>query len=138
MPDEKKVDETWKQQVEKEKEKEGQRKQKESGAGAPGEGQATPEEKELSFEDLVDKPEAKFTVLIASIATQVFVSLGLIEHPISKKKETDLAGAKFSIDLLQLLSEKTRGNLTKVEERYLEGVLHELRMRYVEVSKQST
>ena len=98
--------------------------------------QAPPtEEKELSFEEAVETPEAKFTILVSSLATQVLVSLGQIENPLSKKKETDLRSAKFSIDLLQMLADKTRGNLSDVEKRYLEGVLYRLRMGYVEASK---
>ncbi len=99
-------------------------------------GQAPPEEeKEMSFEEAVETPEAKFTILVSSLATQVLVSLGQIENPLSKKTEVDLKSAKFSIDLLQMLSDKTRGNLTDVEKRYLEGVLYKLRMGYVEATK---
>ncbi len=93
------------------------------------------EDKELSFEEAVESPEAKFTILVSSLATQVLVSLGQIENPLSKKKEVDLRGAKFSIDLLQMLADKTRGNLSDVEKRYLEGVLYQLRMGFVEASK---
>jgi hypothetical protein len=98
--------------------------------------QAPPaEDKEMSFEEAVETPEAKFTILVSSIATQVLVSLGQIENPLSKKKEVDLKSAKFSIDLLQVLADRTRGNLTDVEKRYLEGVLYQLRMGYVEARK---
>ncbi|MBM4032748.1 MAG: DUF1844 domain-containing protein [Planctomycetes bacterium] len=93
------------------------------------------EEKELSYEEAVETPEAKFAILVRSIATQVFVSLGQIENPLTKKKEVDLKSAKFSIDLLQMLSDKTRGNLTDDEKRFLESVLYTLRMGYVEASK---
>ena len=100
------------------------------------EGQVTPaEEKEMSFEEAVETPEAKFTILVRSLATQVLVSLGQIENPLNQKKEVDLKSAKFSIDLLQMLADKTRGNLTDVEKRYLESVLYQLRMGYVEASK---
>jgi len=92
-----------------------------------------PEEK--PFEEMVDTPEAKFTILVSSIATQVLVSLGAIENPLSKKKEVDLKSAKFSIDLLQLLADKTRGNLTATEKSYLDDVLYKLRMGYVAASK---
>ena len=96
---------------------------------------AAKEEKEMSFEEAVETPEAKFTILVSSLATQVLVSLGQIENPLTKKKLADLKSAKFSIDLLQMLSDKTRGNLADVEKRYLEGVLYKLRMGYVEASK---
>ena len=48
----------------------------------------------------------------------------------------DLAMARHDIDLLTMLQEKTRGNLTGEEERILENALYELRMRYVELSKE--
>jgi hypothetical protein len=92
-------------------------------------------EKEMSFEEAVETPEVKFTILVSSLATQVLVSLGQIENPLSKKKQLDLKSAKFSIDLLQMLADKTRGNLSDVEKHYLEGVLYKLRMGYVEASK---
>lgn len=92
-------------------------------------------EKEMSFEEAVETPEAKFTILVSSLATQVLVSLGQIENPLSKKKEVDLKSARFSIDLLQMLADKTRGNLSDLEKRYLDGVLYKLRMGYVEASK---
>lgn len=105
-------------------------------AQSSGRTQATArEEKEMSWEEAVETPEAKFTILVSSLATQVLVSLGQIENPLSKKKEVDLKSAKFSIDLLQMLSDKTRGNLTDLEKRYLEGVLYKLRMSYVDASK---
>jgi len=131
MPEEKKIDEDYKEQVNKEKGKE------KEGKGEPSEEQkATAEDqKKPSLEEMIATPEAKFTVLVSSVATQVLVSLGQVENPISKKKETDLESAKFSIDLLQVLADKTRGNLTDAEKRYLEGVLHKLRMCYVQASK---
>jgi hypothetical protein len=92
-------------------------------------------EQELDFDKLAETAEAKFTILVSSIATQVLVSLGQIENPLTKRKDVDLRGAKFSIDLLQLLADKTRGNLSDVEKRYLEGVLYRLRMSYVEAAK---
>ena len=106
------------------------------GQAPDAQGQAPPaEDKEMSFEEAVETPEAKFTILVRSVATQVLVSLGQIENPLSKKKEVDLKSAKFSIDLLQMLADKTRGNLMDVEKRYLEGVLYQLRMGYVGASK---
>lgn len=77
------------------------------------------------------KTRATLPVLINSIATQVFVSLGVVENPLTGERTKDLDSARFSIDLLSVLSEKTQGNLSEMEKRYLEGVLYELRMRFV-------
>ena len=61
------------------------------GQAPDAQGQAPPaEDKEMSFEEAVETPEAKFTILVRSIATQVLVSLGQIENPLSTKKEVDL------------------------------------------------
>lgn len=123
MPDEKPADESGKEQVGKEPAQDAARPD-----GRPGRGQGP-------LADKLETPEAKFTMLVSSLATQALVCLGEIENPVSAKKETDLDGAKFSIDLLQMLADKTRGNLSDLEKRYLEGVLYDLRMRFVEASK---
>jgi len=86
-------------------------------------------------EEAVETPKAEFVVIVHSIATQALVSLGKIKNPLTNRKEVDLKGAKFSVDLLQVLAEKTRGNLTETEERYLQGILYQLRMAYVEAAK---
>ncbi len=80
-------------------------------------------------------PKADFLTLVASLAGQATIHLGLVEHPIKKKVETDLRQARYTIDLLGVLEEKTRGNLTDEEQRVLAHVLTDLRLRYVEASK---
>jgi hypothetical protein len=137
MPDEKRIDEAWKNRVRQEKtqaEEDGGPAPEPSEEPQPQEAASDRERRKALFEKL-DTPEAKFTVLVSSLVTQALVSLGEVEHPISKQKEVDLESARFSIDLLQVLSEKTRGNLTDLEKRYLEGVLYDLRMRFVEASE---
>ena len=86
-------------------------------------------------EEAVETPKAEFAVIVSSIATQALVSLGKIKNPLTDKKQVDLRSAKFSVDLLQVLADKTRGNPTESEERYLQGVLYQLRMAYVEAAK---
>ncbi|MFP4057301.1 MAG: DUF1844 domain-containing protein [Candidatus Brocadiia bacterium] len=97
-----------------------------------GEGGAASQQSQQRLREHLQSPEAKFTLLVSSLATQALVSLGVIENPLSKKTEVDLQSAQFSIDLLDALSQKTSGNLTETEDRYLQGVLHDLRMRFVE------
>jgi hypothetical protein len=63
--------------------------------------------------------------------------LGEVPHPDTEKVERDLPLAKQNIDLLGLLEEKTKGNLTGDEERLLHQVLFDLRMRYVELTKKT-
>jgi hypothetical protein len=58
-----------------------------------------------------------------------------VENPFSKTKEQNLDQAKFTIDTLQIIKDKTSGNLTDGETKLLETALYDLRMRYVEKSK---
>ena len=62
------------------------------------------------------------------------IGLGLVENPISKKREPDLDQAKFTIDTLEMLQEKTQGNLSEGEASALHGLLYDLRMRYVQAA----
>ncbi|WP_022670839.1 DUF1844 domain-containing protein [Hippea alviniae] len=76
-----------------------------------------------------DKP--KFADLILSLAQSVYVLLGVVEDPFSKEKKIDLKQAKYTIDLIEVLKEKTEGNLLKDEQELLEEVLYDLRMKYL-------
>ena len=129
MPDEKKVDQGWKKKVQDEK---GPQEQAQESQAA--EEQPQDESAEEPLTDKIERPQPEFTVLVSSLATQALIGLGLMEHPISKTKEPDLDSAKFSIDLLQMLTDKTRGNLTDLEKRYLEAILYDIRMKFVEIS----
>jgi len=74
---------------------------------------------------------------VLSLAHTAAVHFGDVGDPVSGTKESNLPAAQQMIDILALLEEKTRGNLTTEERRLLEQVLFELRMRYVEVSGES-
>ena len=75
--------------------------------------------------------EIDFTTFCVSLASSAFVHLGDIPHPESQKAEPNLVLAKQTIDLLGMLQAKTRGNLTGEEEKLLEHLLADLRLRYV-------
>jgi hypothetical protein len=76
-----------------------------------------------------------FIAFVLSLAHTAAVHFGDVPDPVSgSKTQPDLAAAQQMIDILALLEEKTRGNLTPEERRLLEQVLFELRMRYVEAS----
>ncbi len=79
-------------------------------------------------------PKGDFAALISMLATQALFSLGLLQVKGQEKKEPDLMLAKYNIDMLEALQEKTRGNLTKEEEGVLEKTLGELRMGYVDIA----
>ena len=76
-------------------------------------------------------PEINFATFIFSLNSSCLVQLGLIGDPGTGKKEKNLALAKQTIDILGMLEEKTRGNLTKDEENMLKSILYDLRIIYV-------
>ena len=79
-----------------------------------------------------------FAAFVLSLAHTTAVHLGDVPDPISgRKAETNLPAAQQMIDILALLDEKTRGNLTAEERQLLEQILYELRLRFVEVRKDS-
>jgi len=75
-------------------------------------------------------PSLDFSTFILSLSSSVLINLGVLEHPVTKKSEKDTAAAKQTIDLISLLQEKTRGNLTDDEARLIEDLLTELRLQY--------
>ncbi len=79
-------------------------------------------------------PPVSFSTFILSLNTSALVHLGKIPDPITKEKKVDLVLARHTIDTLDMLKEKTRGNLTKEEENLLESILYELRILYVKAS----
>jgi len=79
-------------------------------------------------------PEVDFTNFIFSLSTSVLIQLGEIQDPFTQKSAKNLPLAKQTIDLIGMLKEKTKGNLTPEEERVMEYVLYDLRMRYVKAA----
>jgi len=80
-------------------------------------------------------PEINFSTFVISLSTQALMHLGEIANPLSGKVETDVPTAKQMIDILGMLRDKTKGNLSPNEERLLEDILFDLRMKYVEAVK---
>jgi hypothetical protein len=76
-----------------------------------------------------------FVAFVVSLASTAAVHFGDVPNPVSgEQEEPDLASARQMIDILTMLEEKTRGNLTAEERTVLEQVLYELRMRFVQVA----
>jgi hypothetical protein len=107
----KNIDEAWKKAVEKDKEN------PKNGGGFVS-------------------PDANFNFFVTTIALQASINLGVMENPATGKKEQNLPQAKFIIDTLAVLKEKTKGNLTPEEGNLLENVLYELRMQYIVSSRE--
>jgi hypothetical protein len=113
------IDEDWKVQAQKEKEVLASEQEKAAEQHEKGERQF---------------PPADFFGLISLLATQSLFAMGLIVEKEGQKPEPDLQLAKYNIDLLTMLEEKTKNNLSKEEEEMLQGTLYQLRMAYVKVS----
>ncbi len=96
-------------------------------------------EAELSEEDFdpenfpgADDP-ASFVNFMMTLASQAAASLGAAPHPATGQRSVDLETGKYWIDVLSMLSEKTKGNLHTQEAKLLEGLLSDLRMQYVQL-----
>jgi hypothetical protein len=94
-------------------------------------------EKKQAEENLEQQPEleASFPVFISSLGMQALLALGEIENPLTKKKEPNLNQARYIIDTIQMLQEKTSANVTKEEKQMLEDILYQLRLIYVQKTK---
>lgn len=80
-----------------------------------------------------------FIALITSLASTCWMQLGKVPNPMTNKIEKELENAKFTIDLLRMLKDKTQGNLTADEERLLLSVITDLELNYAdEVKRESS
>jgi hypothetical protein len=77
------------------------------------------------------RPPIDFPSYILSYYTQGLVLLGEVPNPYTNKKEEDVEAARHTIDILSMLEQKTKGNLGSDEQQLLEGVLYELRMKFM-------
>jgi Domain of unknown function (DUF1844) len=77
------------------------------------------------------KLEATFSTLIISIASSAVVGMGLEKNPQTGKIEKNPEMAQYSIDLLVILRDKTRGNLTDAEKNYLDAIIQDLQMKFI-------
>lgn len=77
-------------------------------------------------------PKIDFSSFILSLYSSGLVQLGAVEDPSTGKKTINLAMAQHSIDMIAMIEEKTRGNLTRDEENLLKTLLAEIRLAFVE------
>ena len=111
----KKIDEDWKRKVEQDTQR----------AEAGGDTQQP---------DAGPPPVASIAFLVSGLVSQALVGLGQLTSPVTQKQEVNLEDAKFAIDTLQMLQDKTKGNLTDEERKYLDSVLYDLRMRFIDAA----
>ncbi|MGD0387364.1 MAG: DUF1844 domain-containing protein [Tepidisphaeraceae bacterium] len=138
------IDTDWKRQAQEEKKRlveEEARKARESAAAAPsaaaGAGPSSPRSAAAPGRPRGELPPASFPTLVQSILTQVLYYLGDLTAR-GAEPNVNLDMAKHQIDILGVLEEKTRGNLTPEEKSLLDTALYETRIRYVSVASQFT
>lgn len=92
-------------------------------------------EADMSESDFL--PPATFDFLVFSLKTQAEVRLGVLGYGEEKEAGPDLPAARHAIDMLAMLVEKTRGNLSMEEQRLIENSLTELRFRYIHATEEA-
>ena len=101
--------------------------------------EAPKKEKEEPKKETTEKtpplPEVNFSSFLLSLSSSALLHMGEIPDPQSGEQRKDMALAKQSIDILNLLKDKTTGNLTAEENNLLENLLYDLRMRFVKASE---
>jgi hypothetical protein len=115
------IDEDWKKEAQKEKEKleaEEEQEQVEEGGGRGG-----------------PLPKGDLAALVSMLTTQALFAMGLLQIKGQEDREPDLELARYNIDMLHTLAEKTKGNLTPEEDKVLKHTLNDLRMGYVQVMR---
>ena len=93
--------------------------------------QSSSAEKPPAEPETPPRPPIDFPSYLLGYYTQGLVFLGEVPNPYTNKKEEDVDAARHTIDLLTMLEQKTKGNLTKEEQQLLETVLYELRMKFM-------
>jgi hypothetical protein len=76
-----------------------------------------------------------FETLVMSLSSTAMVQLGIMVDPTTNQLGQNISAAKQTIDILEILQQKTKGNLTDSEGKFLENILYELRMMFLEVSQ---
>jgi hypothetical protein len=118
------IDEDWKHEAQREKEILAEKEKLEH------------KEKEKPSEKRGPLPKGDFAGLISMLVTQTLYSLGMLGvEGQEENREPDLALAKYNIDMLETIEEKTKGNLSDQEKKVLENMLSQVRMAFVEASK---
>ncbi|MCC7204711.1 MAG: DUF1844 domain-containing protein [Phycisphaeraceae bacterium] len=125
------VDSDWKAQAQAEKEKLAQKAQSSAGPGGAGAAKSTPGGRAGGGGGT---PPADFTTLVSTMATQALLAMGLIADPRSGQRYLSLDVARHHIDMLGVIEQKTKGNLSEQEQELVSGTLYELRQHYIQVA----
>lgn len=120
------VDEDWKEQAEREKKILVAQEKEEKGKK---------EKQKTTQQRRGPMPSGNFAALVSMLVTQALFALGAIKMEGGEGKEPDLEMAKYNIDMLETLEEKTKGNLTEQEQKVLSNTLNEIRMAYIKAAE---
>ena len=115
------IDEDWKKEAQREKEILAAQEEKEQAEEVEGRGRTGP------------LPRGDLAALISMLTTQALFAMGLLQVKGQEGREPDLELARYNIDMLETLAAKTKGNLTREEQKVLNNTLSDLRMGYVQV-----
>jgi hypothetical protein len=91
-------------------------------------------EKKIANEEFF--PELTFTTFLLSLSTSAIVSLGELPDPLKNEQCVNLSLAKQTINIIEILKEKTKGNLSDEEERLIDDMLYDLRLKYISAAKE--
>jgi Domain of unknown function (DUF1844) len=119
------IDEDWKSQVQAEKEA----AQKEQSAGAP------PEPDSTAPPDDFPMPPASLEMLLSTLVTEAMIAMGQMPYPGTNETVVRRNQAKYLIDTIDVIRDKTKGNVTAEETEMMENVLHQLRMAFVRLGE---
>jgi len=106
-------------------------------AAEPSAAQSSTDQPRANQPEQEPLPEINFSTFVIGLSTQALMHLGEMANPLSGKVEPDVPVAKQMIDIVGMLREKTRGNLSASEDRLMEDILFDLRMKYVEAAKRN-
>ena len=82
-----------------------------------------------------DEDENLFSYVVDTFRSSASISMGKIEHPVTKKVDINLDQAKYYLDILSMLQKKTKNNLTEYEEQMLINIVSELKMDFIELKQ---
>jgi hypothetical protein len=106
-----------------------------TGTGSAQQDVAGAEDEDFAKSEAGELPTLDFATFVLSLSHSALVHLGDAPSPVDGRYDKNPPMARQTIDLLSLIEQKTRGNLTGEEERVLQQVLYDLQMRYVEVAR---
>lgn len=127
------VDDDWKNQAQREKETLGGAPA--AAASAPAKDASTDAPAKAGGPARQAIPPASFELLVQQMVTQIMMSTGEMEHPTTGRRTRNLEVAKHYIDMLAVLEQKTKNNLSAEEQNLLDSALYQMRMQYVAVAR---